>query len=268
MDSLYEILAPVRWNGLFTGTLLVLGAFLFATRIIDPVVEHVGERSTSLRLRAQQVGSGVRFFLYLTSFLILLDLSVELSTEFLLATGGVVAVSLGFGLKDLASSVVAGLLIFFDRPFQVGDRIKFRDIYGEVNSIGLRSVRIVTLDDSLVTIPNSLFLTEAVSSANAGAPYMMVEVDFHIAPDQDLAAAKSVVADAVLASRYTYQGKPWAVLSSQMVSAETVMLRLRAKVYVLDIEFEKALQSEVTERVMVGFRDKGIKAPGRSLGQA
>ena len=88
--------------------------------------------------------------------------------EVALAIGGTAAVSLGFALKDLLSSIVAGLIILVDRPFQVGDRVTFDGWYGEITHIGLRSVRLLTLDDTQVTIPNNKFLTDLVASGNAG----------------------------------------------------------------------------------------------------
>ena len=94
--------------------------------------------------------------------------------EFMLAAGGSIAVALGFALKDIAASLVAGLLLLFDRPFRVGDRVSFADVYGEIVSIGLRTVRLQTLDDNLVTIPNSRFITDVVASGNSGELDMML----------------------------------------------------------------------------------------------
>jgi len=63
--------------------------------------------------------------------------------------------------------LVAGLLLLFDRPFRVGDRVSFNDVYGEIVSIGLRTVRLQTLDDNLVTpnvlqvsVPDSFLVSE------------------------------------------------------------------------------------------------------------
>ncbi len=64
-------------------------------------------------------------------------------------------VAFAIGEKDIAASLLSGLIVMFDRSFQVGDRIKFDGIYGDVLSIGVRSTRVRTLDDSLVTVPNS-----------------------------------------------------------------------------------------------------------------
>ncbi|MDH5490579.1 MAG: mechanosensitive ion channel family protein [Myxococcales bacterium] len=152
-------------------------------------------------------------------------------------------------------------MILMDRPFQVGDRITVGGYYGEVRRIGLRAVRLVTLDDSLVTIPNNTFLRESVASANAGALDMMVQMDFFVALDQDLDLVKEVVRDALTSSRYSYIGKPWQIVVNEVVYESYFALRLRAKAYVLDVRYEKAFETDVTERVLRGFRHYGIQPP-------
>jgi small-conductance mechanosensitive channel len=151
--------------------------------------------------------------------------------------------------------------IIIDRPFQVGDRVTFGSHYGEITDIGLRSVRLVTLDDNVITIPNNKFLTEVVSSANLGALDMLIETDFFIGIDQDVELAKGVVTEAITSSRYAYLKKPWTVGVAQVVRENYFALRVRSRVYVLDVKYENALQTDVTERVMGAFRKHGIQPP-------
>ena len=167
----------------------------------------------------------------------------------------------GFALKDLAASVLAGVTILFDRPFQVGDRVTFGRHYGEISAIGLRSVRLVTLDDSLVTIPNNKFLTEVVVSGNAGALDMQIVVDFFIASDADVERARRIVTEAVRTSRFVYLEKPVVVLVNEVIHESYVATRLRAKAYVLDVKEEKAYETDVSLRVKQAFAAAGIRSP-------
>lgn len=181
--------------------------------------------------------------------------------EMLLALGGSAAVAVGFALKDVAASIIAGLILLFDRPFQVGDRVNFGDTYGEIVSIGLRSVRLSTLDDNLVTIPNSRFITEVVASGNAGALDMMVVCDFHVALDADLEKAEALIHEAVVTSRFVYLKKPVTFAINEVIVAERLAIQIRAKAYVLDVHYEKAFQSDVVVRVSKLFVEHGIARP-------
>ena len=228
------------------------------------ISQQMMERLPSRRFLILQFTTLTSFTLYIAGSLMLIVGVVRPPKEFMIAVGGSAAVALGFALKDVAASFVAGLLLLFDGPFRVGDRVTFGDTYGEVVSIGLRAVRLKTLDDNLVTIPNSRFITEVVSSGNAGALDMMVVSDFHIALDADIVKAREIVREVIVTSRFAYLKKPVTFAIEEVAVAERLAIRLRAKAYVLDVLYEKAFQSDVITRVSALFQDQEIGRPVRS----
>jgi small-conductance mechanosensitive channel len=203
----------------------------------------------------------LRFVIYIAAFAAAVAVVFSLTKEMLLALGGTIAVTVGFALKDLTASIIAGITLLVDKPFQVGDRVSFNGYYGEIVAIGLRSVRLVTLDDNLVTIPNNKFLNDIVSSGNAGELNMLIQQDFYIGIDQDLATAKRIAAEAITSSPFAYLNKPWAVLVNEVLQEQHFALRLRTKVYVMDVRHEKLLESDITERIVLAFAAAGIQRP-------
>jgi small-conductance mechanosensitive channel len=185
----------------------------------------------------------------------------ELTEQMMLAIGGSIAVAAGFALKDLVASLLAGIIILVDRPFQVGDRVTFAGYYGEVTHIGLRSVRLMTVSDTHVTIPNNIFLTEAVASGNAGAVDMMIEVQLHIGIDQNLPEARRLLSEVITTSRYVNLNRRWGVLTTQEMQESYLAIRLRAIAYVLDARLEGAFRSDITARAMEAFNAAGIGPP-------
>jgi len=240
------------------GILLVTWLLVY---ILSRNLERLGERFSEKRLLISQVGTFIRFFFYLLGFLGALAAIFNLSPELLLAIGGTLAVAIGFSLKDFAASVIAGIVILIDKPFQVGDRVFFDGYYGEISHIGLRSVHLVTLDDNQVTIPNSKFLTDSVSSGNAGRIEMMIQMDFFIGIDQEVAVAKKIVEEALTSSRFISLKLPWHVDVSETIQDNYFAIRIRAKGYVADVQHEKAFETDVTERVLEGFRSARIGPP-------
>ncbi|ANM28625.1 hypothetical protein ABI59_01835 [Acidobacteria bacterium Mor1] len=241
--------------------LLLLVLTVIAARFTTRSLDRLGQRFADRRLAINQAASFLRFGIYLVGALAMVATVVHLTNEVLFALGGTAAVALGFALKDLVASIIAGLIVLVDKPFQVGDRVTFDGYYGEIKHIGLRSVRLVTLDDTQITIPNSKFLTDSVASGNAGAVEMMIQLDFLIGPDQDIPAAKRIVEEALASSRYIHLKHPWNVLTSVVTQDGYYAVQLRAKAYVLDVKFEKAFASDVTERVLEGFRSAGVAPP-------
>jgi small-conductance mechanosensitive channel len=250
----------VRFPGLLYG-LVVLAITWFLVRTLTATLTQLGRRFADKRLVLHQVSTVGRFVVFLLGFSGAALLSLNLSRDAMLALTGTAAVTIGLSLKDLVTSVIAGIIIIIDRPFQVGDRINFGGTYGEVQAIGLRSVRLATLDDNVVTIPNSRFLTDVVASGNWGALDMMIQLDFFVGVDQDVALAKRLVEEALTTTRYVFTGKPWLVQVDQVVEQSYYAVRLRAQAYVLDVQHEKSFHTDVTMRVLTAFREHGVKPP-------
>ena len=241
--------------------LAILIGGLIVLRVVTRALDRLGERLTDRRLLFKQVSALVRFGVWFLLLLGTLSSVLELRSEALLAVAGSLGVAFGFAFKDLLASLMAGVILLFDRPFQVGDRVTIGHWYGEITEIGLRSVRLVTLDDNLVTVPNSNFLSEAVASANAGALDCMVVIDLCIAAAEDFARAKDLVEEAAFSSPWIYLEKPVVTLVSDEFKGERFVTVIRLKAYVIDARFERTFASDVTQRVKTAFADAGVRTP-------
>lgn len=241
--------------------LLILLVTAVLVRFVSRLSEGLAERWVHRRLLVKQLNTLLGYVAYLTAGLAAFSSIFRLSSEAVLGLSGTLAVAAGFALKDVAASLMAGLSILLTKPFQVGDRISFGGYYGEVREIGLRNIRLVTLDDNLVTVPTNKFLTEAVACANAGELDCMVVMEFFVAGAADHRRAADVVRDALLASKYLYLGKPLTVLVGTMLAERRAITTLTAKAYVYDTRHEKAFASDVTDRVLGCFREEGIALP-------
>lgn len=258
-----KIVGFIRIGGLL-GALVVLFFTWLAGRLVREATQRLSSAFAGQRLTIEQVSAFVRFGVYVGGVLLSVSFVFSLSPEVLTVLGGTIVVTTGLALKDQASSIIAGLVILVEKPFQVGDRVTFGGHYGEIKTIGLRSVRLVTLDDNEVTIPNSNFLTDPVSSGNSGALTMLVQQDFHVAIDEDPRRAIRLVGESVTTSPYFCPDHPWTVLLEEAVVGEMLALRVRAKAYVTDLRYEKAFASDVCERVLDAFHEAGVKRPSRA----
>ncbi|HEX8248332.1 MAG TPA: mechanosensitive ion channel domain-containing protein, partial [Pyrinomonadaceae bacterium] len=143
--------------------LLVLLTLLFVLSnklryfLVERLLGH-----TKLDLGARQaIGTISRYFILFIGFLIILQtVGINLTTLNVLA--GAVGIGVGFGLQNIASNFISGLIILFERPVQVGDRIEIDDINGKVISIGARSTIVRTNDNITIIVPNSKFISENV----------------------------------------------------------------------------------------------------------
>ena len=262
--TVLEFMNQLQFSALF---FLVIGIVVlaYAGRLLYKTTSWLSERFPARRLLFHQLATTIGFFIYVSGGLFLIYAVLNPSKQLLLAVGGGAAVAIGFSLKDLVASLFAGLILLFDRPFQVGDRVTFGDTYGEITSIGLRAVRLQTLDDNLVTIPNSRFIVDQVASGNAGALDMMVVMPFHLALHADIALARGILHETVVTSQFVYLKKPVIIVASEVVVGNMLALRLTAKAYVLDVRFEKDFETDVVLRTTEAFREHAIERPAISF---
>ncbi len=243
--------------------LLILGIAILGilARGVNSLGENLERRLPSQRLLIAQIVTITSFFIYILGGVYLLYGVINPPKALLLATSGTLAVAIGLSMKDLVASVVAGVILIFDRPFQVGDRVTFEGIYGEITTIGLRAVRLVTLDDSIVTIPNSKFVTDAVASGNFGALDMMIEVNFHVDLASNIKLAKEILYETAVTSPYVFLKKPVALVLTELNFANRPAMQIRVKSYVLDVRFEKAFQSDLLIRGNEALVKAGVTRP-------
>lgn len=243
--------------------LLGFASLYFVNKLARSLFDQLMIKLPASRFTVLQIATLFSFVIYIAGSFALVIGVLNPPKEFLYAAGGSIAVAVGIALKDVVASVIAGLVLLFDRPFIVGDRVAFDGSYGEIISIGLRSVRLQTLDDNIITIPNARFMNEMVASGNAGALEMMVVCDFHIALTADVQKASDIIREVIVTSRYAYLKKPIVFAIAEVEVAECLAIQIKSKAYVLDIRYEKAFQSDIVSRTSQLFNQRGIKRPSR-----
>jgi small-conductance mechanosensitive channel len=250
----------IQWGGV-AASVVVFGLAILLMRTLAHLSATLCERFVSRRPTIQKIESASRFIIYLITIVIAVRLSLRMDATALTVIGGGLAFAVGFAMRDLVAAVIAGVTIMFDRPFQVGDRVEYAGQYGDVIKIGLRSVRMNTLDHNVITIPNNKVLTDVTSSGNYGALEMQVPFEISLGPDQDIELAMTLVQEACLTSPYAFLERPAPVLVNQVVEGNFVLIQIVARPYVFEAIHEKAFQTDVTLRVRRAFRDHGIATP-------
>ena len=106
-------------------------------------------------------GTLVRYVVLLIGLLAIVQTAgIDLTTFNVLA--GAIGIGVGFGLQNVVSNFIAGLIIMFERPVKIGDRIVVGGVEGNVIEIGARSTTVLDNDNIAVIVPNSKFITDEV----------------------------------------------------------------------------------------------------------
>jgi len=102
--------------------------------------------------------------------------------------------AIGFAMQDVIANFVAGIFIFTDRPFRIGDWIEWDNNEGVVEDISLRVTRVKTFDNELLTVPNSV-LTSGVIKNPVAEEKLRLQFLFGIGYDDDIEQATDIIVE-------------------------------------------------------------------------
>jgi small-conductance mechanosensitive channel len=109
----------------------------------------------------ETLGSVLQYTVMFIGFIVLLQ-SAGIDLSALTVLLGALGIGISFGLQTITTNLVSGLIIHFERPIKVGDRIQIGELVGKVINISLRATTIVTNNNVTVMVPNSQFVTAQV----------------------------------------------------------------------------------------------------------
>ncbi|WP_276497109.1 mechanosensitive ion channel family protein [Pontibacter litorisediminis] len=107
----------------------------------------------------------------------------------LLASAGLSAFVIGFAFKDIAENFLAGLILAFNRPFEINDTIEVEDTTGKVQNLHLRTTHILTFDSRDVYIPNAKILSSKVTNLTHNG---RIRMDFIVGLDYNNDAQEAI----------------------------------------------------------------------------
>ena len=166
--------------------ILLLFLFAFLARIIGRVIL----KRFFARL---QIEEGISYSLIRISQYIIMITGIIISFQFvgidlsgLVVIFGLLSVGIGFGLQNITSNFVSGLVLLIERPIKVGDRVTVGDTLGDVLEINMRSTTIRTLTNIAIIVPNSEFISREVINWSHGDPKVRLDLPVGVSYNSDL----------------------------------------------------------------------------------
>ncbi len=239
--------------------LFVAGALVcawLAAFVVRWAIRGVAEKSPPrLRLFILRFLPISRLLIAITALVVIVPIFIEPKFQnilVLIASGGL---AMAFAFKDYGSCLVAGLITIFENTYQPGDWIEVDGTYGEVKTIDLRSVRIVTPDDTEVIIPHSRLWSTSIFNASSGNRSLLCVADFYLHPEHDAALMRKRLTEVTEMSSYWKPQTPITVI----IFEKPWGTHYRLKAYVKESRDQFLFITDLTVRGKEVIRSMGVR---------
>jgi small-conductance mechanosensitive channel len=237
---------------------LMIFVFYISSRILQKVI-------IKSILPKVQIDEGTQYNLLRVSHYLTMIVGVVVAFQFvginlsgLAVIFGLLSVGIGFGLQNITSNFVSGLILLFERPIKIGDRVTVGDIEGNVTAINMRSTTIRSLNNITIIVPNADFVSSQVINWSHGDPKIRLDVEVGVSYNSDLdAVLRSLEAVAEESPDVLKDPKPEVIFSSFGDSSWNMQLRIWLK---NPYEYQR-IRSRINCAIVRKFRDNEVEIP-------
>src|SRR2546423_114018 len=260
---------PLSWNAPLVGInlslfqIFLLIALLIAVFWLSSRTKHFlfnrfltkSGLDRSLQYAIAQIVSNV--VLIVGIFIVLDNAGIHLGTLTIFA--GAVGVGVGFGLQNVASNFISGLVILAERPITIGDRVEVAGIAGEVQQIRARSTVILTNDNISMIVPNTKFIDSPVTNWTYGDPRVRFRIPIGVAYGSDLERVRNSLLEVARENSHVLmQPEPTVFLEMFGESSINLELVVRSK----EMSYRpRRFRSDLNFAIAQKLREAGIEIP-------
>ncbi len=177
----------------------------------------------------------------------------------LFASAGIIGIAIALAARDTLANFFGGIALFIDAAYKVGDYIILDSgERGEVVEVGIRSTKIKTRDDILITIPNSIMSTTKIINQSAPEPRYRIRIDVGVAYDSDLRLVEKTLIK-VASENHALAEKPEPRVRARSFGESAILFQLL--VWVQDPRDRGRETHNLLRMIHSAFKDEGITIP-------
>lgn len=252
-SSLLSIMTSDRAFMLLRAAIIALIGFAIARMASKTLLQVLGKFFDA---HQRMMLSRAVYYLLLTLFLVSALHELGFSLSILLGAAGILSVAIGFASQTSASNLISGLFLIVERPFSVGDVIKLGETTGEVLSIDLLSIKLRTLDNLYVRIPNETLIKSEVTTLTK-FPIRRIDLELGIAFKQEIRKVRELLYEVAKANPLCLEEpKPVFIFKGFGESA----INLQFLIWVKREQFLE-LKNAIQEEIKIAFEQSGIEFP-------
>ena len=266
LTKLYEIftaqILDVGGTKFSIATIASLLGLIILSFYISKLISEIIRRSLLTRLRINRglqeaITVFIKYVLItLSSVIVLQTAGINLSSLAVIA--GVVGIGLGFGLQNLASNFISGLVLLFEQTLKVGDYIEIGELKGTIEKISIRSTILRTDDDVFVIVPNQRFIENNTVNWSYEGHTCRIRIPISVAHDTDLLVLTEALLTAARNEPRVLSTPPPEIMFHKF---ERDSLEFELLVWIDEPDANEPIRSSLNFRIVYEIRERGIKVP-------
>jgi small-conductance mechanosensitive channel len=246
-------------SNLFVATIVVIILIVLLTRLRYGI-EYKWFKNSRLRKESREVGAILIWYIGIT-IISLTGLSIAgFDVSNLAIIAGALSVGIGFGLQNIVSNFVSGLILLFERPVKSGDWVEVGSTVGFIEKIKIRATRIKTFDNAEILVPNSELLSNHVKNWTLSNSIGRVTIKVGVAYGTDTQKVKKILLQVAKDHKQVINHSPY---ESNVVFREfgDSSLNFELRVMIKDIKNIIQVLSDLNFEVDRIFRESDISIP-------
>jgi small-conductance mechanosensitive channel len=243
--------------------LIKVGVFLIVLGFVASFLLHILQRRvlkyTPLAPPQQYAVARVASYVIFGLGLVIGLESLGLNLNSLVLVGGALGLGVGLGLQTVVANFVAGLILLFEQPIRIGDRIEVGDTYGDVVEIRGRSTWVRTNDNILIVVPNSYFITNKLINLTLNDPEVRMAIPVGVGYKSDPQTVREILLRIARENPNVLEDPPpMVVFDSFGDNSLNFILRVWT---VTMVKFPSVLKSDLYFAIFEAFTKTGIEMP-------
>lgn len=206
----------------------------------------------------ESIGTIVHYTLITIGFIVIIQSTgIDLSALGLLI--GALGIGIGFGLQNITNNFISGMIILFERPIKVGDRVEVGNVTGNIVSISARATTLITNDNIAIIVPNSDFINSTVINWSLNNRNVRFNFPVGVSYKENPEKIKKLLLEVANENPGVLQNPPPDVLFEEFGESS---LNFNLRVWSFEYsDRPKVLKSQLYYAIFEKFKEHGVEIP-------